>query len=299
MRAIGVDVTAGLVYEGDNNRGRGVLPTPTLFVATLLGQDLSTEPIAEEDDLGFAGLLFREDSFDAVTRVRRGRFYERAGDSQPQQWYVLPHPGTIFVGAHISTAGVSPHLLHGFRTFAARHRMKTGAQPSVLAFGARSAYSLWRVVDIERTATGEDLVTLRARSSLGLLPELREDAVPPDALLKVREVLETLVQSAHTSAPSSVIDRARDVALSCIGVWLSEKKGDRALRTKELSDLAKIADREEFVITASVARSIARLHASAKPNEQERHSARPPMESDAEYVLAAVGLLMRDIGWAI
>ncbi len=34
MRAIGVDVTEGLVYEGDNNRGIGVLPTPMLFVAT-------------------------------------------------------------------------------------------------------------------------------------------------------------------------------------------------------------------------------------------------------------------------
>jgi hypothetical protein len=168
-----------------------------------------------------------------------------------------------------------------------------------LAFGARSAYSLWRVVDIERTVAGEDLVTLRARSSLGLLPELLESAVPIDVLPKAREVIETLAQSAHTSAPSSVIDRARDVALTCIGAWLSTRKGDPALRTKELGDLAKVADMEQHVITASVARTIARLHASAKPNEQERRSARPPMEADAEYALAAIGLMLRDIRWAV
>jgi hypothetical protein len=299
VRAIGVDVTEGLVYEGGRERGIGVLPTPMLFVATLLGRDISTDAIPEEDNLDLAELLFREDSFDAVSRLRRGRLYERGEGSQPHQWHVRPHPGTTHVGAHVTTSGIYPHVLHGFRAFSARLRLSSGAQPSILVFGTRSAYSLWRVVDIERTVTGEDLVTLRARSSLGLLPELLESSVPADALPKVKEVLETLAQSAHTSAPSSVIDRARDVALTCIGAWLAEKKGDRVLRTKELGVLADGADEEKHVITASVARSIARLHASAKPNEQERRAARPPMEADAEYALAAIGLMLRDIRWAL
>jgi hypothetical protein len=298
VRAIGVDVTEGLVYEGETNRGLGVLPTPMLFVATHMGRDVATDAIPEQDDLALARLLFREDSFDAVTRLRRGRLYERGEGLQPHQWHVRPHPGTMHVGAHFSTAGIYPHFLHGFRAFAARHNMSAGAKPSILAFGARSAYSLWRVVDIERTVTGEDLVTLRARSSLGLLPELLETAVPTDALPKVREVLDTLAQSAHSSAPSSVIDRARDVALSCVGAWLSKETGDSRFRTKELADLATAAESVKHALTASAVRSIARLHADAKPNVQELKSARPPMEADAEYALAAIGLVLRDIGWA-
>ena len=179
VRAIGVDVTEGFVYEGDNNRGLGVLADANAFRGYSSWIVISSQTAyPKQDDLA-CQLLFREDSFDAVTRLRRGRFYERSGGSQPHQWYVEPHPGTMHVSAHLSTAGVYPRILHGFRAFAARHEMRAGAQPSILAFGARSAYSLWRVVDIERTVTGEDLVTLRARSSLGLLPELRESAVPP------------------------------------------------------------------------------------------------------------------------
>lgn len=299
MRAIGVDVTEGLVYEGAREQGMGVLPTPMLFVATLLSRDISLDEIPKQDNLDLAQLLFREDSFDAVSRLRRGRLYERGEGSQPQQWRVKPHPGTTHVGAHFTTAGIYPHILHGFRAFPARLKLNAGAQPSILAFGTRSAFSLWRIVDIERTVTGEDIVTVRARSSLGLLPELLDSAVPVDALGKVKEALETLAQSAHTSAPSSVIDRARDVALTCIGAWLGERKDNSLLRTKELGELAKVADQENHVITASVARSIARLHASAKPNEQERRSARPPLEADAEYALAAIGLMLRDIRWAV
>lgn len=298
MRVIGVDTTEGLVYEGNSNRGIGVLPTPVLFVATLLSQAIAIDDVPEQDDLGLARLIFREDSFDAVTRVRRGRLYERGEGSQPHQWHVRPHPGTIHVGAHGNAAGIFPMYLHGFHAFAARLKMTTGAQPSILAFGTRSAYSLWRVVDIERTVNGEDLVTLRARSSLGLLPELLEGAVPAEALPKVREVLETLAQSAHTSAPSSIIDRARDVALTCVGAWLYKKTGDLSFRTKELAVLADAAGSEKHVLTANAVRNIARLHADAKPNVQEHKSARPPMEADAEYALAAIGLVLRDIGWA-
>jgi hypothetical protein len=176
--------------------------------------------------------------------------------------------------------------------------LKTGAQPTIVAFGARAAFTLWRVVDIERMITGEDLVTLRARSSFGLLPVLREEAVPEDALPKVMEILETLTQAAYSSAPASVIDRARDAAQWCIGVWWAEVIGDRSARTEDLSGLSKMLDREGRVVVASLARTIARLHARGKPNEQERRAVRPPMEGDAEYVITAMGLLMREIGWA-
>ena len=38
--------------------------------------------------------------------------------------------------------------------------------------------------------------------------------------------------------------------------------------------------------------------ASGKPNEQEKHNSRPVSEDDAEFSVAAIGLMLREIGWA-
>jgi hypothetical protein len=297
VRTLGVDVTEGLIYEGESGYGRGIVPTPAIFLATALGPDLDVSAIPESEDLGHARLIFREDSFDAVTRVRRGRFYGRVNTSQPHPWRVAAHPHSI---SDISSSfvGIVQKHLHGFSASQSRLTLVGGAQPTIVAFGTRAGFTLWRVVDIERMISGEDLVTLRARSTLGLLPELREQSVPEDALPKVREVLEMLAQAINTSAPVSVIDRARDAAQWCIGVWLAHSKEERSLRTKDLSDLANATEREKLVVVSAVARSVARLHARGKPGEQERYSARPPMEADAEFAIAAIGLVLRDIGWA-
>jgi hypothetical protein len=38
--------------------------------------------------------------------------------------------------------------------------------------------------------------------------------------------------------------------------------------------------------------------ARGKPNAQEEKGSRPVTEADAEFALASVGVLLRDIGWA-
>lgn len=292
-----MDVTEGLVYEGEGNYGRGVFPTPTILVATIFPEGVNPALLPESEDLSYPRYVFREDGFDPVTRLRRGRLYERSDASQPHQWFVKPHPASVLDSTHNLATGRSARILHGFQAWPARRMLTVGSSSSVVALGTREGYTLWRVVDIERLAIGEDLVTLRARSSLGLLPELHEARVPADSLPKVREVLDTLTNSAYTSAPSSVIDRARDAAQWCIAVWLSDKRGDPSLRVKDLGDLSKNLQSTDPVI-ASLAFTIARLHARGKPGEQALRNLRPPMESDAEYALAAMGMVLREIGWA-
>jgi hypothetical protein len=49
----------------------------------------------------------------------------------------------------------------------------------------------------------------------------------------------------------------------------------------------------------SLAQIFARLHSRAKPNEQERYASRPLLKGDAEYALAAVGMVLRELGWTI
>jgi hypothetical protein len=132
---------------------------------------------------------------------------------------------------------------------------------------------------------------------LGIIPELNRDAVPTDALSKTSEVLDNLVQAAHTSGPASVIDRARDASQWCLGVWLSTRDSSKKWQLEDLGTLAKRLETER-VLSSFVGKAIAKLHSRAKPNESERFSSRPPVEGDAEFALAAVGLLLREIGWA-
>lgn len=286
------------MYEGYDTYGRPVSPTPTVLVATTFPDEINTHLVPDTEDLALAGYVFREDAFDPVTRLRRGRIYERARSGQPHPWTVSPPTAAAVQPMPFGPPIYRRMNLHGFHTWPARSRLRTGSRPSIIALGIRAAYTLWRVVEIERIATGEDLVTLRSRSSLGLLPELDESKVPADGLPKVRETLETLVRSAYTSSPTSVIDRARDAAQWCIAVWFAEVKGEGRLRSEDLGQLAKLLPDDRSVLRA-LAHTIARLHARGKPGEQERRSLVAPMEADAEYSLAAMGMVLREIGWAL
>jgi hypothetical protein len=153
-------------------------------------------------------------------------------------------------------------------------------------------------VGIERIVTGEDLLTLRARSSLGVLPEINETAIPVDAKAKVIETLGKLSEAAYRAGPESIIDRARDVAQWCIASWLADKESDPKLRNVDLGQLVSRLPDKDYPAIRGVAGALARLHVRNKPNEQERYNTRPVTEDDAEFSIAAIGLMLREIGWS-
>lgn len=287
---LGLDERTTQVYEGESYTGCGVLPHPVLSLATLIQREDDFNNLPSSCDLFAANLLFREDSFDAVTRIRRGRLYKAYPD-KPSDWRVISH--ALFDG---HTSGEQRRLV----TFDSRpvSQDRRRYENALFALGTRDAYSLWRVVSIERIVSGEDLLTLRARSSLGVLPEVNESVVPVDALGKVKETLSKLNESAYRAGPESIIDRARDVAQWCIGSWLAEKKSDSSLRLMDLWALADKLDEKDFAVLRNTGRSLARLHARNKPNVQEEKNTRPVTEDDAEFALAAVGMLLREIRWA-
>ena len=91
MITIGIEKHHGVVYEGDGNYGRGVWPTPVITPACFVYPsegDLKAHPSSD-----VFGYRFREDSFDPIARIRRGRFYH-AAQQQPMQWARCSHhPG--------------------------------------------------------------------------------------------------------------------------------------------------------------------------------------------------------------
>jgi hypothetical protein len=295
MFAIAFHESDYLFYEGEVGNGRGIWPSPVLSVATFIKQPEGTKDIPDAA-AWLANFLFREDSFDPVTRIRRGRMYNRADAyPQPHRWNVHPHPARSDEQRRDTRFGLIPKDLFTWTAWPAFQQLRGPTSRMLIALGVKDAFTLWRVVDIERIVTGEDLLTLRARSALGVLPELAIDAIPKDGRDKVIETIDKLANAAYRSGPESIVDLARGATQWSLGVWLADKHGDPELRKKDLGALIKLMEEDKG---KDVAMLVGRFHSRAKPNEQERYESRPVSEQDAEFALASVGLLLRELGWA-
>jgi hypothetical protein len=297
MFAIAFHESEFLYYEGQVGYGRAIWPAPVLSVATVIAQPEDIKNISESNKLA-TNHVFREDSFDPVTRIRRGRMYEWAqGYSQPHSWNVQPHPAysdEFTRGTH--RGGALRKSLFTWQAWPAFQKLGGPLSRPLIALGSRDAYTLWRVVDIERIVTNEDLLTLRARGALGVLPELNELAIPEDGRAKVIDTIAKLADGAYRAgSPESVVDLARAATQWSLSVWLANKRGDPKIKMADLGELVKMLESDR---TKSVAQILARLHSRAKPNEQERYESRPLSEEDAEFALASVAMLLRELGWA-
>lgn len=287
---IAIDNNDQLAYQGHTQGyGYGLWPQPVLSPATLIVTDADLTALPSSAYLHDATLVFREDSFDAVTRIRRGRLYKTL-PQRPTPW-------------HVSPPSVQPYTdqrqlqLYGFDSNLVGN-MSVHVNKALIALGTRDAHTMWRIVSCERIVTGEDLLTLRARATLGGLPELIEAAIPKGECAKVLETFDKLGEAAYRAGPESVVDRARDVAQWCIGTWLADRRHDPSLRAVDLWELAGKLEEKDYAVLRNTGRSLARLHARVKPNVQEEKNTRPVTEDDAEFALAAVGMLLREIRWA-
>lgn len=284
-----------LVYEGDSTRSHAVWPSPTLSIANVLRPPIKYSELAKSNNLLDAKFIFREDSFDPVTRIRRGRLYE-AANSRPQFWRAQAHPAypEEAVAAR-ANGGWLRKDIYAFQAWPSFRELGGSLNTALIALGTAEAYTLWRVVDIERIVTGEDLITLRARNSLGVLPELNQAAIPQDGRDKLKEVIERLTNSAYRAGPEDVIESARAATQWCLAMHLANRNNNPEILKKDIGELTSLLENKSLL--QSLAPIIARLHSRAKPNEQERYATRPLLEGDAEYALAAVGMLLRELGW--
>jgi hypothetical protein len=294
MFGIGFHQDEHAFYEGQIGYGRAITPSPVLSVATFISKPSDRAEIPESGTQ-ITKYVFREDSFDPVTRIRRGRIYAWAdGYAQPHRWRVQPYPGSDDELQLARFQGPVTKDLLSWAAWPAFQHLGPRS-PVLVALGSKNAYTLWRVVDIERIVTGEDLLTLRAHNSLGILPALNLPAIPADGREKVAQTVEKLANAAYTvSEPETIVDLARAAAQWCLGTWLADKRGKPELKGKDLGRLIdEFEDREK-----DVAMLVGRFHSRAKPNEAHNYQSRPVTTEDAEFCLASIGLLLRELGWA-
>lgn len=81
MRELGICRQTGRVYEGSSGSGIPVEGRSNLFPIAF--HETSIDAPAHSID-GFPPLLFREDSFDPITKIRRGRVVKLSSEIQPK-----------------------------------------------------------------------------------------------------------------------------------------------------------------------------------------------------------------------
>jgi len=291
MVTIGIEKYEGLVYEGSGTFGRGVWPTPVITPATFVYP--SEGKIKAHESSNVFGYRFREDSFDPVSRVRRGRFYSGAG-TQPQHWLVSVHPAN----PPYSVTTRERELGKELETFQANpiwyKYIKGRRELPLVLLGVDDRFTVWSIISVEYISTGEELVTLKARSSLGILPHIDESKIPERFLTKFNQTLDHFVDEVHRASPVSVIDRARDLATLALLAHFDLQKEN----AQDLGRLTKMLEANNLAIAANSASIIARLHARAKPSEQERRQLLQIREQDAELVVQCIGTILCEIGFA-
>jgi hypothetical protein len=296
MVVLGIEENRGLIYEGSGTYGHGVWPAPVITPAKIVFETAGPLKATGSNDCATSAYKFREDAYDPIARIRRGRFYSGHGvQSQPKEWFLQPHPALPFELRETDDHKIRKRL-HTFNKVNFYNDFIKGKneQPLVL-LGIDDRFTVWTVVDVEAISTGEDLVTLKsAMNSFGILPKYNTKKIDKKFRAQVVECLDTFTDEVYRSAPVSVIDRARDAASQILLAYFK-------LTGKEVKDLSRIAEllsKKDLMVAANSAHSIARLHSRAKPSEKHRRKVRPIREQDAEFAVKCVGIILCEIGWA-
>jgi hypothetical protein len=271
----------GVFYEGDSHSVYSIRPLPVISAVTC-------------DFINKAGreIIFREDIFDPVTRIRRGRIY--VGGNGVHQWDQVTIDGQRVYnwGNLLPTASYEPW------------------QPEVssrdiigqtIQIGSNEFETNWRIVDVEKLTINHYMLTLRATSLFGVIPDVTAELADINGhqidARPIKGALDSLIDTYHRQQPTPTIDVARET----VRVILASYIGDSAQR-KDLKDVITTVP-AEFQVVRSAATIINRMHPRGKSAEQEAQASqgfklRFITADDAEASIHLVGLLLREIRWS-
>ncbi len=297
---LGICNNTGLVYEGMGAADIPSIPMPSVSQAKLIEAEGDWENLPRGLSVDPLRWLFREDSFDPVTRTRRGRLYEpQPGQGQPNQQRVGPHPYEDPMMRHVGAGGRVAKTLYSFTACLPLLNLPNQGQGMTLALGDARAASPWRIIQTEALVNGSVMVTLKSLSAFAIIPAVDYAQVAPEHRPAVADAIERVMNSAFREAPTSVVDHCRAALTVLLSRWMVQTKlEDEEALALDLGPLAKRMEAHEMSCVANAAHIVARLHARGKPNEQQARQLRPPEAGDDEFALESVGLAIRDLGWS-
>lgn len=296
---IGFESNSGNWYEGANAPQFVITPRPLISQAKRIDCPADWNNLPRGIDQTPFEWVFREDAFDPVTRIRRGRLYEPFLPQPKRDWPVNAHPDDFDDKVKAANNRLSKTLFTYLpcQSFLTLGQTTLGA---TLILGQDSSVSAWRVIQVEKVVGNDVMVTLKALTAFGVIPMLDETQLSGQELQSVERALERVVDSAFRESPISVVDHCRNAATVILSRWLVKEGATEKILTKDLGDVAMMVAREPYKkFAAHNAAEVIRLfHPRGKANEQETKGLRIPEEEDAELAIHSLGFILREIGWA-
>ncbi len=293
---LGIDEHTGFVYEGSGFYGHAVWPSSILCPAKIVDESAKELQTIRKNDI--YPYVFREDAYDMKSRLRRGQLYWQSDFSQPTQWSVDPHPLNPNEPTGFHQKAQKPLLTYAPIDFFS-HVKNKNINKHLILIGTQESFSIWTVVSVETSITGNQLITLRSRLVIGALPNIEYESIPEQGREHVIKFLEILSNEINSAGPASIIDRSRETLSAIISTYLMSLGIDDD--GKDLAKLAQLLEENsnKDVITVSLSKAVARLHPRGKSSEQrKRPELRELHERDAELAVQSLGTVLCDLGWA-
>jgi len=279
---IGLDKNRGKVFEGcASNYGRELTSPPVISRCKLI-TDKSQLTAGAHYECESDGYIFREDFFAPKSRIRRGRFY-KPSESLTDQWKDEQNP-------QMNLGDRSTYTYRRTSIWSYFHR--EGHRDIYVLLGEGQRYTVWKLVDMEVIFTGEELHTLKALSTFGLLPGLLDNEIPQDALPLVQDTVTKVVDDMYTASAESIVDHCREAAAAIISAFVEKPGKDLGKLVQPLRELPTPLN-----LAANAADTLAKLHSRRKSSEIQKHGFRRIQDEDAQHAVSCLGLIMVELGW--
>lgn len=291
MRDIGIEEHNGIVYEGSPHLGYRATPQPTILPIKFVSDPGNGK--GEEEKI--PRTIFREFSFDSVTRIRRGCVYNRFDFSQPKEWAVSD-PLRI----DLPKKSYPNYEIYQYcRAFTYQRDslqyLRKSHDDKVSVLGKDEFQSFWRVVSIEADYNGTPLLILKSFRSLGELPHLISERIPDECRTHLLEFIEKLETSIVSQGANDVVDRCRDVLSIVFGTLAGDRTEDLF---KSIEGYCRKHNAGKPNLVSYCGNVVARLHAKGKPNVQATHKVMGLQEEHAQLALRCVFVALTETGWA-
>jgi hypothetical protein len=296
---LGFHESTNLIYEGFST-SVGIAPDPQPPCAQI-GFAESIEK-AKETLVGTRtydfNYIFREDSSDFITRLRKGRIY-KATETRPENWCLIPHKAQLHNKMQLTQHGqLQGQRLFTFKNFSLRHHLSSKRfQDQVVLIGTKEIFTKWIIVGIEPSHSGEEIVTLRAQNSNDVIPSINFNKIRKEDRSIVTEKYEKFLDVVYTSSVESIVDRACEACLAIILSKLRESNPDIKGLTldKALEASTKDEKLSKRKILQTAADLLKLLHSRGKQSFQEQHNTRSLNYHDAQAAVECLSIVINEL----
>jgi hypothetical protein len=294
MGELGICKRSGRLYEGNSSAGIAINYHVPIIHIEFVGVDMQQNNPSQNQP----NLVFREDSFDPITKIRRGRVYkEEIGNNQP--WRVHDIARTDLKRVKWSNGEAQELEATSYSADPLTQLRQMTLLPKVI-LGKTPHHTIWKIISIETQFDGKPLLTLKALSSFGSVPELLINQIPDIAQKQLQDAFDNVEVSANRLGPIETVDACRSslsIVLSTLASDLTLDLGKGISKKIESNKQVNPKGNGQDLITHN-AEIVRRLHSRGKPNEQNKHNTRTITDEDAQLALKCLWFVLVELGWA-